>query len=142
MAPVLAGKFWSYGYLPGDRYTDCPVHVLASRRTFSGGEDFGHTLQVLGRAEVIGEAAGGGAHPTRPFPISRAVHIGIPVARSISPVTGTNWQGTGVIPDPATPADEAYAVAYAKALRHVLELSDVPPPVDDQAREARTALTG
>jgi hypothetical protein len=63
------------------------------------------------------------------------VHIGIPFARSINPLTGTNWQGTGVVPDTPVPADEAYGVAYAKALRHVLETSDVPPPILDEARE-------
>jgi len=131
-------QFWSYPYLPGSRYLDRPVYVLTSSRTFSGGEDFAYTLQSLGRAEVIGETTGGGAHPTRPFPISAAVHIGIPHARSISPVTGTNWQGTGVVPDTPAPADQAYDVAYAKALRHVLETCDVPPIAD----EARSALAG
>ncbi len=133
-------QFWSLPYLPGSRYLDRPVYVLTSSHTFSGGEDFGYTLQALGRAEVIGETTGGGAHPTRPFPISAAVHIAIPFARSINPITGTNWQGTGVIPDTAVPADEAYRVAYAKALRHVAELGDVPPRIADEAREALAAL--
>jgi hypothetical protein len=132
-------QFWSYPYLPGSRYLDPPVYVLTSSRTFSGGEDFGYTLQALGRAEVIGEVTGGGAHPTRPFPISAAVHIGIPFARSINPVTGTNWQGTGVTPDTPVPADQAYGVAYTKALRHVLELGDVPSSIADEARDALTA---
>jgi hypothetical protein len=131
-------QFWSYPYLPGSRYLDRPVYVLTSSRTFSGGEDFAYTLQSLGRAEVIGETTGGGAHPTRPFRISAAVHIGIPHARSISPVTGTNWQGTGVVPDTPTPADQACDVAYAKALRHVVETCDLPPIAD----EARSALAG
>jgi hypothetical protein len=135
-------QFWSYPYLPGDRYLDRPVFVLTSSRTFSGGEDFAYTLQALRRAEVVGEATGGGAHPTRPFPISAAVHIGIPFARSVSPVTGTNWQGTGVIPDTAVPADQACDLAYAKALRHVLDLPDLPPPVADEARDTLATLTG
>ncbi|HTT51025.1 MAG TPA: S41 family peptidase [Streptosporangiaceae bacterium] len=135
-------QFWSYPYLPGSRYTGRPVYVLTSSRTFSGGEDFGYSLQALGRAEVVGEATGGGAHPTRPFPISAAVHIGIPFARSINPVTGTNWQGTGVLPDIPVPADQAYSVAYTRALRHVLDLGDVPPPIADEARDTLAALTG
>ena len=53
-----------------------------------------------------------------------------------SSVTGTNWQGTGVVPDTPVPADEAYDVAYRKALRHVLERADVPPPIADEARVA------
>ena len=135
-------QFWGLPYVPGTRYLERPVYVLTSGHTFSGGEDFAYTLQALGRAQVIGETTGGGAHPTRPFPISAAVHIGIPFARSINPVTGTNWQGTGVVPDVAVPEAEAYDVAYAKALEHVLALDDVPPPVLDEAREALAAVTG
>ncbi|MGH2929218.1 MAG: S41 family peptidase, partial [Solirubrobacteraceae bacterium] len=98
-------------------------------------------LQALGRAELIGETTGGGAHPARGFPISVAVHIAVPFARSINPVTGTNWQGTGVIPDSAVPADQAYDAAYAKALAHVAGLGDIPPPIADEARDALAALT-
>jgi len=132
-------QFWALPYVPGPRYLDRPVSVLTSDRTFSGGEDFAYTLQALGRAEVIGETTGGGAHPTRVFPVSRAVNIAVPFARSVNPVTGTNWQGTGVLPDVAVPEAEALDVAHAKALRHVLDLGDVPPPIED---EARTALDG
>jgi hypothetical protein len=135
-------QFWSLPYLPGSRYTGRPVYVLTSSHTFSGGEDFCYTLQALGRAELIGETTGGGAHPTRPFPISPAVHIAIPFARSINPITGTNWQGTGVIPDTPVPADEAYRVAYAKALRHVAERGDVPPAIADEARDVLPTLGG
>ncbi len=91
---------------------------------------------------MIGETTGGGAHPTRGFPVSAAVRIAIPFARSINPVTGTNWQGTGVVPDIQVPADQAYDTAYARALRHVTGLRDVPPPVADEARAALAVLVG
>jgi len=133
-------QFWALPYVPGPRYLDRPVYVLTSSQTFSGGEDFAYTLQALGRAQVIGETTGGGAHPTRPFGISAAVHIAIPFARSINPVTGTNWQGTGVDPDVATSADGAYDVAYRRALQHVLALDDVAPPIAHEARDALAAL--
>jgi len=135
-------QFWTLPYVPGPRYLDRPVYVLTSSRTFSGGEDFAYTLQALGRAQVIGETTGGGAHPTRPFPISAAVHIAIPFARSINPVTGTNWQGTGVIPDVPVPQEQAYDVAYATALRHVLARDELFPPIADGAREALAVLPG
>src|SRR6185312_1176523 len=133
-------QYWALPYVPGTRYPDPPVYVLTSERTFSGGEDLCYTLQALGRAQVIGETTGGGAHPTRPFPVSPAVHIGIPFARSVNPVTGTNWQGTGVVPDVAVPEAQAYGVAYARALEHVLATDDVPPPITDEARDALAVL--
>ncbi len=46
-----------------------------------------------------------------------------------------------MIPDTVATSDEAYNVAYAKALTHVAGLGDVPPPVADQAREKLAALT-
>jgi C-terminal processing protease CtpA/Prc len=88
---------------------------------------------------INGETTGGGAHPTRGFPISAAVHIAIPFARSVNPVTGTNWEGTGVVPDIAVPEAEARDVAYGKALQHVLSI-DVPAPIADEARDALAAL--
>jgi Peptidase family S41/N-terminal domain of Peptidase_S41 in eukaryotic IRBP len=133
-------QFWSLPYVPGLLYLDRPVYMLTSAKTFSGGEDLCYSLQAQGRAEVIGEATGGGAHPTRGFPVSAAVRIAIPHARSVNPVTGTNWEGIGVVPDTAVPADQAYDVAYAKALRHVLELDEVPPPIQREARETLALL--
>ena len=132
-------QFWSLAYLPGPRYLDRPVYLLTSSETFSGGEDFAYTLQAQGRAEVIGETTGGGAHPTRMIPISATIGIWVPFARSVNPVTGTNWQGTGVIPDTAATAADAYGVAYRKALQHVLSVT-VPPPIADEARAALAGL--
>jgi hypothetical protein len=134
-------QFWTLASVPGQRYLDRPVLLLTSARTFSGGEDFAYSLQAQGRAELIGETTGGGAHPTRGQPISATLGISVPFARSINPVTGTNWEGTGVTPDVAVPAEQAFDVAYGKALRHVLSLS-VPPPLLDEAREALAALEG
>jgi C-terminal processing protease CtpA/Prc len=132
-------QFWSLAFVPGPRYTGRPVYVLSSAETFSGGEDFCYTLQAQGRAEVVGEATGGGAHPTRRIPISATMSISVPHARSVNPVTGTNWQGTGVVPDIAVPAARAYDVAYRRALEHVLSIT-VPPPVAAEARDALAAL--
>ncbi len=132
-------QFWSLAWVPGPRYLDRPVYLLTSHETFSGGEDFCYTLQAQDRAQVIGETTGGGAHPTRTIPISETLAVSVPFARSVNPVTGTNWQGTGVVPDTAVPADEAYDVAYGRALRHVLSRT-VPPPVADEARAALAGL--
>jgi hypothetical protein len=133
-------QFWSVSYVPGSRYLDKPVFLLTSNETFSGGEDFCYTLQALGRAQLIGETTGGGAHPTGMRPLSPTMGISVPFARSISPITGTNWEGTGVLPDVSVAAAEAYDVAYGLALRHVLSL-DAPPPISQEASAALTRLS-
>jgi C-terminal processing protease CtpA/Prc len=113
-------QFWTLDYLPGRRYLDRPIWILTSATTFSGGEEFCYNLKALGRATLVGETTGGGAHPTMPFALTETLEITIPLARSINPVTGTNWEGTGVQPDIAVPADEAFDLAYRKALEHVI----------------------
>jgi C-terminal processing protease CtpA/Prc len=74
------------------------------------------------------------------YPVSAAVCVGIPFARSVNPVTGANWQATGVVPDIAVPEAEAYDVAYTRGLEHVLALADVPPPIMDEARDVLARL--
>ncbi|WP_144126397.1 S41 family peptidase [Catellatospora sichuanensis] len=132
-------QYWSLAYLPGERYLDRPVYALISGNTFSAGEEFCYNLQAQGRATLIGETTRGGAHPTERFPITPTLEITVPVARSINPVTGANWEGTGVVPDVAVPAEQAHAVAYRLALEHVLAVS-ASPAVRDEARDALTAL--
>lgn len=133
-------QFWSASYVPGSRYVDKPVYLLTSHETFSGGEDFCYTLQALGRAQVIGETTGGGAHPTGTRPLSPTMAISVPFARSVNPITRTNWEGTGVVPDVPVAAEEASDVAYGMALRHVLSL-DTPPPIREEATATLGRLT-
>ena len=39
----------------------------------------------------------------------------IPTGRAINPVTGTNWEGTGVVPEKVVDADAAWTVALELA---------------------------
>ncbi|WP_426065051.1 S41 family peptidase [Flavobacterium sp. DSP2-3-1] len=76
-----------------------PVYILTSKKTFSGAEDFSYGMQQAKRATIVGEVTGGGAHPTKPFSVGQGFIVNIPFARSLNPVTKTDWEGTGVIPD-------------------------------------------
>ena len=99
----------------GKKRPDVPVYILTSSRTFSAAEDFSYTMQSLKRATIIGETTGGGAHPTRYYPLTNGFGIRIPFARSINPITKTNWEGIGVIPNEKVVADEALDKAKALA---------------------------
>ena len=50
-------------------------------------------------------------------------HFGVfvPIGRAISPITKTNWEGTGVEPDVKVPKEQALKVAYIAALTKVIE---------------------
>ena len=95
-------------WVPGRRFgADKPLYVLTSHRTFSAAEAVAYDLQALGRALVVGETTGGGAHPFEYRRIAPHFAVDLPESRSVNPLTGGNWQGTGVEPDIAVPADRA-----------------------------------
>lgn len=109
---------WSLPYVPGKRFGGTkPVYVLTSPRTFSGAEELSYDLQQLGRATVVGERTGGGAHPRRGFRVHPHLEATIPTGRAINPVSGTNWELVGVTPDIEVPAEEALERAHREALR-------------------------
>jgi len=108
----IATQHWTEDKLDGKRYGGKkPVVILAGPGTMSAGEDFTYTMQALKRATVIGERTWGGAHPARPYRLGDHFFAVIPGRRSISPITHTNWEGVGVIPDIAATPDNALAVA-------------------------------
>ena len=106
MSSVKCNRRWTHDKLDGERYGGRkPVLILAGPETASAGEDFAYTMQALKRATVIGERTWGGAHPASPHRIGAHFYAVIPSQRSISPITGTNWEGVGVTPDILAPDD-------------------------------------
>ncbi|GIF62163.1 interphotoreceptor retinoid-binding protein [Asanoa ishikariensis] len=105
---------WTHPYAPGRRFgPDKPLAVLISGTTFSGGEQLAYDLQQTGRATVVGQRSRGGAHPRQGFRIDDHLELTVPVARSVSPVTGGNWEGVGVIPTVETTPDDTLPAALA-----------------------------
>ena len=102
---------WTLSYLPGPRLTKQPVFVLTSKRTFSGAEEFAFDLKNQKRATIVGETTGGGAHPVAPHIVADYFMVGVPFAKSLDPVTKTNWEGTGVAPDVSVAAEDALETA-------------------------------
>ncbi len=98
----------SYGEIPKEkRLIDIPLYILTSQRTFSAGEEFANNMKALKRATIIGEVTSGGANPGRSHQLNDSFEIFIPDGQSINPHNGSNWEGTGVIPDLIVSADEA-----------------------------------
>jgi hypothetical protein len=93
-----------------------PVFVLTSARTFSAAEEFTYNLQARKRATIVGETTGGGAHPGGGQPLAHGMFVFVPTGRAINPITGTNWEGVGVVPE--------VKVAAAEALDAALKLVD------------------
>lgn len=119
-------EFWTRKEVSGKRYLNKDVYVLTSKRTFSGAEEFTYNLKNLKRATIIGETTGGGAHPGGGFRISEHFGMFVPTGRAISPITKTNWEGTGVTPDIDAPADQALLVARVTALKKLVTTQTNP----------------
>ncbi|MFF0476454.1 S41 family peptidase [Streptomyces sp. NPDC004284] len=110
---------WSLPHVPGARFGGSkPLYVLTSDSTFSAAEELAYDLQQLGRAEVVGEPTRGGAHPCQGWTVHPHLEATVPVGRAVNPVSGTNWEGTGVQPDipcaAADSLDRAHALALAR----------------------------
>jgi retinol-binding protein 3 len=104
-------QYWTLPYVPGKLLDQKPAYVLTSKETFSGAEEFSYNLKNLGRATIVGETTGGGAHPVSGHRIDDHFMIGVPFAKAINPISKTNWEGTGVEPDVKVNAADALATA-------------------------------
>ena len=136
-------EFWTKKEVAGKRYLNKDVYVLTSKRTFSGAEEFTYNLKNLKRATIIGETTGGGAHPGGGFRIHEHFGMFVPTGRAISPITKTNWEGTGVTPDVAVPAEQALVVARLMALKKSLSSlanPDFKAGVEDEIQKLEKEL--
>lgn len=113
---------------------DVPLYVLTSGRTGSAAEAFPYTLQAADRATIVGEATGGAANPGGMVPIPGGFAVFVSGGSPINPITGGNWEGTGVIPDEPTPATQALAHAQRLALGRILA-------AEPERTDARWALS-
>ncbi|MBQ4819582.1 S41 family peptidase [Aquimarina sp. MMG016] len=113
-------------HVQGKQKLDVPLFILTNNRTFSAAEAFAYDLQARNRATIIGEVTGGGAHPVNFMRLPQGYRLIVPIARSINPVTNTNWEGVGVIPDIKLPAKDALAKAKKIAKTQAKEYREKP----------------
>jgi len=109
-------EFWTLDKVDGDKMPDLPLVVITSERTFSGAEEFSYNMQTRKRAVLVGQTSGGGANPGGMQEINDQLSVFIPTGKAINPITKTNWEGVGVIPDIKTSPENTYnkAVELAK----------------------------
>jgi C-terminal processing protease CtpA/Prc len=111
-------EFWTRRDIGLEPRLDVPLFILTGPNTFSVSESFAYDMQSRKRATLVGEPTKGGAHSVDIFGIDDQFEFYISTERAVSPVTGGNWEGTGVIPDihvPAASALDAAVVEVKKA---------------------------
>jgi retinol-binding protein 3 len=97
-----------------------PLYLLTSNKTFSAAEEFCYDLQILGRATVIGEVTGGGAHGTFSQDAGHEFALAIPYSTAINPITKTSWETVGVQPELEVSSEQALEVAEEQILKQRL----------------------
>ncbi|MHB8285658.1 MAG: S41 family peptidase [Caulobacteraceae bacterium] len=87
------------------------VFYLTSSKTGSAAEQMAEALKRTHRATIVGERTAGAGHFGFFVPIGQGLEAFIPWGRVINPVNGEDYEGRGVTPDLAVPADQALAQA-------------------------------
>ncbi|XP_054455424.1 retinol-binding protein 3-like [Anoplopoma fimbria] len=109
-------ELWTLPSIMGERYgKKKDLIILTSKRTMGAAEAVAYTLKNLKRAITVGERSAGGSVKVQKIRIPKSeFYITVPVARSVSPITGHSWEVSGVSPTVNVIAKEA--VAQAKSL--------------------------
>lgn len=132
--------------LKGPRYLDKPVFLVTDKGTFSSAEEFAYDLQAMKRVTIVGEATGGGANPGGLMPVytfkdGSKLDMYVSLAHVVNPITGKNWEGTGVQPDIACNPAEALKQAHVLALEY-LEKKEERQVVKEQYQKIRREVVG
>lgn len=106
-------KLFSMSTLLGQRYGVIkPLIVLTSKNTKGISEDVAYCLKNLKRATIVGEKTAGGSVKLDKFRVGDTdFYVSVPTAKSVSPITGSTWEITGVAPDVVVNAEDALATA-------------------------------
>ncbi len=115
---------WTEAEVPGKKMPKVPVRILIDENTFSSAEGFAYSLKHLGRAKVVGQASAGGAHGGSSHSIPGGFELYIPFARSIHPVTKTDFEGVGVKPDVEVQSNHALLVAHYLTIQQLQQDND------------------
>ncbi len=108
-------EIWTRRDIGTEPRLDVPLFILTGPNTFSAAEYFAYDMQSRKRATLVGEPTKGGAHSVDVFAVNDQFEFYISTERAVSPVTGGNWEGTGIIPDIRVPAASALDAALAEA---------------------------
>lgn len=113
--PDITEEYWTLDNVVGKRRVDVPLYVLTSSKTFSGAEELSYNFKTQQRATLVGEVTGGGANPGREVRINQLFAMFMPTGTAINPITKTNWEGVGVVPDVKISAEKSFDKAYQLA---------------------------
>ena len=114
-------EFWTKTDLDSQYMPEIPLYVITSARTGSAAEEFAYNMQTQKRATLIGNTTAGGANPGGTIPLINNFEMFISTGAAVNPITKTNWEKVGVVPEIKVKQENALNTAYKMALNTVME---------------------
>jgi C-terminal processing protease CtpA/Prc len=118
--------------VPAGKLAAKPLYLLTSPKSASAAEEFASHIKNFKLGTLVGGTTAGAGHRNALFGTPEGFVISVSVGTAIHPVTGTGWEGTGVVPDITAPVDEALAVAHSEALKGLVTTATGPRKVELQ----------
>jgi hypothetical protein len=101
-------------HLPAGRLTGKPLYVLIDGGAGSAAEAFAYDVQQFKLGELVGARTAGAANNNKLVPIAPYFMLSVSYGRPVHPVSGTNWERSGI--EPSVPAAAAQAMEVAETL--------------------------
>lgn len=124
-------------YLPAGRLKGKLLFTLTDNSSGSAAEEFAYQVQQFGLGIVVGATTAGAANNNDYAPLSDGLLLSISTGSPIHPVSRTNWEAKGVVPDIAVAPDTALEVAQQRAFARLRVA-----PGTDSARRAEYIWIG
>ncbi len=93
-----------------------PFYILVDGFVGSAAEAVTYGAQVEKRATIVGTTTYGAANNNKRFPVAPGFILSVSYNRPINPISRTNWEGVGVVPDLKIDSSLASEAAQIDAL--------------------------
>lgn len=129
----------SIDYLPAGRIPAKPLYVLIDGNVGSAAEAFAYDVQQFKLGELVGSTTAGAANNNQFVPIAPGFMLSVSFGRPVHAVSGTNWEGVGVVPTIPGAGADALALAQDRALA-TLDAGAATPAAHAEYAWARTRI--
>jgi hypothetical protein len=121
-------------------WTGKTLYLLVDGGVASAAEAVAYGAQQEKTARIVGATTYGAANNNKKFPIAPQFVLSVSYNRPINPISGTNWEGTGVKPDIPVAGIAALDAAQLDALNRLSAAPNVPPQRLAEYRWAGAAI--
>ncbi|MGB3726166.1 MAG: S41 family peptidase [Glaciecola sp.] len=111
--------FYTFEHIENAHLNNIPITVLIGPNSFSAAEAFAYNLKHLNRAVIVGQTSKGGANSWLFYALTHGLRAAIPISEAINPITHSNWEAVGVIPDIHTTTNDLEGFAKQRLLKHL-----------------------